>query len=71
MNVDEKEINKALDTQKKLETKSKQAKIQGSTVEWKLKQEIEKSDKTNPLLKKTTALKNQNAKVTTKKKSGK
>ena len=69
--LDEKEINKALDTQKKLETKSKQAKIQGSTVEWKLKKELEKSDKTNPLLKKTTALKNQNAKVTTKKKSGK
>lgn len=69
--LDEKEINKALDNQRKLETKSKQAKIQGSTVEWKLKKEIENNDKTNPLLKKTTALKNQKAKVTTKKKSGK
>lgn len=69
--LDEKEINTALNNQKKLETQSKVKKIQGSTVEWKLKKEIEKSDKTNPLLKKTTALKNQNAKVTTKKKSGK
>lgn len=69
--LNEKEINKALDTQKKLETKSKQTKIQGSTVKWKLKTELENANKVNPQLKKTTALKNQKNKVTTKKKSGK
>jgi hypothetical protein len=31
-NISDEEINKAIDTQKKSETESKQAKIQGSTV---------------------------------------
>ena len=63
--LDEKEINTALNNQKKLETQSKVKKIQGSTVEWKLKTELENANKVNPQLKKQTTLKNQNSKIWT------